>query len=323
MRLLLLLAIACAQSAGRLCGWEELNGGAWSIECTDVDLSCPSGGANSSAEGANETADAPSSSDLCRLLNTTALNDALEAASPALATLELRGQQLGERGALVLAASLARREHLKVLGLSSCRLSDRGLTALLNGWGARASLTRLDLSHNWLTDDSARALSPQLKSMLPALTHLELSWNGFGPRGAKAFAEALSGSSLVELGLAWNGLKDRGARALAEALTANEKLEILNLEHNAITDGGARDLAKALLQNGKLAKLEVGANGITEPMTAKLDEALRAVPAPKPAPKREQTPKARGGQDEDTARQQVEADEDVEEISFDEDRDEL
>ena len=49
---------------------------------------------------ADVIADAPSSSDLCMLLNTTALNDALEAASPALATLELRGQQLGERGAL-------------------------------------------------------------------------------------------------------------------------------------------------------------------------------------------------------------------------------
>jgi len=113
-----------------------------------------------------------------------------------------------------------------------------------------------------------------------SLRILKLGFNGIGPEGAKALAEAISSvrhaardaagksfgpratASVVvgELDLACNAIGPEGARALGAAL--DDGVSKLDLGNNGIGCVGAKDLARALVSNSTTTELSLAGNEI-------------------------------------------------------------
>jgi len=67
-----------------------------------------------------------------------------------------------------------------------------------------------------LTERSAPHLA-ELLSSTTSLQHLDIGWNSFGTRGAKAIAGGLEGNiSLTRLSMQWAGLGDAGSAHIAQ-----------------------------------------------------------------------------------------------------------
>ena len=188
------------------------------------------------------------------------------AALTGLTSLNLRVNEIGDEGARALAAltgltSLNLRDNqigaegaralAALTGLTSLNLSDNQIGAE----GARVlaaliRLTSLELTGNEIGDEGARALA-----VLTGLISLDLSLNQIGPEGARALA-ALTG--LTSLALSLNQIRSEGAGALA-ALTG---LTSLDLRGNLIGDKGAAALAALTgLVSLDLAHNKIGPEG--------------------------------------------------------------
>ena len=188
----------------------------WSLaDCTTLDFSCTGNSSVLAAESGKLCENALQADEVA------SLTEALKSDAPNLVSLELRGNWVGPLKGAALATALQAHPSLEFLGLASTALGDVGGTALARRLllqDAPPALRRIDLSHNHLGDDCARALAESLKAEdgLP-LSSLDLSWNGIGPRGGRYLGDALKvNDALLELRLRWNGLQDRGARALGE-----------------------------------------------------------------------------------------------------------
>ena len=188
----------------------------WSLaDCTTLDFSCTGNSSVPAAESGKLCENALQADEVA------SLTEALKSDAPNLVSLELRGNWVGPLKGAALATALQAHPSLEFLGLASTALGDVGGTALARRLllqDAPPALRRIDLSHNHLGDDCARALAESLKAEdgLP-LSSLDLSWNGIGPRGGRYLGDALKvNDALLELRLRWNGLQDRGARALGK-----------------------------------------------------------------------------------------------------------
>jgi uncharacterized protein (TIGR02996 family) len=135
-------------------------------------------------------------------------------ALPALDTLDLDFNAVGDAGwrAWVDGGRLGR---FVALRLQSCGLSDAGVAGMFAP-GCLPALRTLDLSHNALTAETARAVAA---SPPPALTSLWLYGNPLGDRGVEALAAATWGPALTELNLQMVGMTAAGAEALITSPT--------------------------------------------------------------------------------------------------------
>jgi uncharacterized protein (TIGR02996 family) len=184
---------------------------------------------------------------------------------PALTSLDLRNNRLGDEGLAELAPLLQRLGSLRVsyncisaagirrlaqvsasrlhtLDLSWNALGDAGAEALA-AWPGAATLTGLDLCYAELGDAAAEALarSPYLRS----LTVLNLGSNHIGPRGARALAESPYLGSLTALNLGHNlRVGAPGARALAEG-PLFRRLEALHLSGSGVPAAVLEELRRA------------------------------------------------------------------------------
>ena len=98
-----------------------------------------------------------------------------------------------------------------------------------------------------------------------------LEYNGIGPEGAKAIADALRvNGSLTKMSLAQNKLEEEGTKALCEALEGNQNLKELDISGDPLMGSsiggptGAKHVAKMLGVNGSLTKLDVKYNMIRD-----------------------------------------------------------
>ncbi|CAH3150769.1 unnamed protein product, partial [Pocillopora meandrina] len=101
------------------------------------------------------------------------------------------------------------------------------------------------------------------------ISHLDLSYNFFGPLGCKEICKLLKcrESQLSWLDLTGNQLTDEAAKYLAEAINNNNcQLRMLYLIQNNISDIGAQHLAEAINNNNncQLRALFLSANNTTE-----------------------------------------------------------
>jgi hypothetical protein len=191
------------------------------------------------------------------------------AALPRLQSLVLDGGELGDEGALALAALPRRWTHLC---LQWNEIGERGALALANA-ATLSQLEALRLGHNPLGDDGARALvtSPFLarvrvlelsggigdderltaalgRAMIDApmagnLEVLDLSRAALGSEGVQALAAAPL-TRLRQLNLHGNAIGDAGVIALADS-AALAALRWLDLSDNALGDDGALALARS------------------------------------------------------------------------------
>lgn len=200
-----------------------------------------------------------------------------------LLTLDFSGNSLGpgleqvseviNRGA---AASLQR------LSLSCNDLSDLGacrLASALQSSPARAGrLTRLDLESNLIGNVGVSALAEALASgALVRLMSLDLRNNTIGDPGARDISAALRTGQCPSLGaldLAGNSIGSDGAIALAGAVVCGRcPIRYLSLAWNNLGDSGARGFAETIqagVQGSCLERLDMGNNSIG-------DDGVRAI----------------------------------------------
>jgi uncharacterized protein (TIGR02996 family) len=129
-------------------------------------------------------------------------------------------------------------------------------------------LSALDLSHNRLGKDGARALAAS--KSLAGLARLDLTGNGIGTVGVRALVSSEAFASLSVLCLGGNSIDDKGVRALA-ASAAVRSLTELDLGGNRIGPEGARELAGSAPLSG-LTALDLSYNRLG-------DEGARALAA--------------------------------------------
>jgi hypothetical protein len=152
--------------------------------------------------------------------------------------LDLQCYQIGERGALCLAAELIRGAcpNVENLSFAKCEIRTRGLGRLLHGMRV---------------------------GNLGRLVSLDLRGNFIGPRGLDYLREVMrtgTFDNLREIDLRENELGDDGATAIVRLIIAGtlKNITTLHLQNNGITDVGFSRLYKALqtLQPLKCPNLE-------------------------------------------------------------------
>ena len=142
--------------------------------------------------------------------------------------------------------------------------------------GSSLELQTLRCRNATINAANAVVLADVLKSNT-TVTKLDLSRNFIGDSGAAGLAEALkSNTTLTVLNMSNNDIGDAGAAGLAEALKSNTTLTDLDLSSNAIGAAGAAGLAKSLQSNATLTKLDLSLNFVGAAGAAGLAEALKS-----------------------------------------------
>ena len=188
----------------------------------------------------------------------------------------LKGNGITDAGAVALAHAIAQQKppHLLLLDFSGSKFGEAGMAALAPVVCAPgAALRRLNLRNiETCGDAGAAALAPVLAARSCPLDELLLSGCGVGARGAAALAAALleradSGktSTQLRLDLSDNALGDDGAAAISQALAAPHcALSRLELNNCNVGARGAVVLAAALRRNTSLTKLKLAGNAFRE-----------------------------------------------------------
>ena len=192
--------------------------------------------------------------------------------------LDLSLSPIGAEGALALAQALgkssATREQLTHVNLTWSSIGS-GSTQLLKALGSAKSLLSLDLSGNWLGDESAAPISRMVRKATE-LQVLRLRWNGFTEAGAKYIAQALGMSDqLIELDLGGNWIGTAGADHISRRLPRHPVLQRLRLDHNGIEAVALRAIAQAIAGNvSAIQSLDVGGNEIDDSGVSELARLL-------------------------------------------------
>ena len=173
----------------------------------------------------------------------------LAAALPRMPTeeLDLSHNHFGTRGAAALAAVLPRTQ-IRTLRVALCSLKAEGFAALVPGLSEHATLTALDLRHNFLHVDGAAAVGALLAEARPpalaelVLDHCVLCGLNFVGRmegtydvaGVVAIAKGLERcrDSLAGCSVAHNELGPEATAALCAALRGSAALTSLDVGHN-------------------------------------------------------------------------------------------
>ena len=194
----------------------------------------------------------------------------------ALIALRMGGNNLGDAGAAMLAATLSSNRTLQVLDLRGNGIKHTGAVALGaalgtdgmalralhlggNPWGAsggaraladglarNASLTTLRLGSCNVGEDGVRSLAAALR-VHPGLRTLALDDSALDDIRVALLAATLPECrALTELDLFGNSVTDAGVASLAGALQSGSRLQVLHLGNNCIGDAGAIALARAL-----------------------------------------------------------------------------
>ena len=173
--------------------------------------------------------------------------------------IELRGQGLGDDGAVALGAALETQDVSKITGLSLAEnnIGARGAAAIAKG----------------ILKSAAAADTP-----VSVLSRLNLGSNPIGDDGAIAIAELVEGlgnTGVEDLILGKTGIQDLGAIALGMAMEQNTHLKRVSLGHNNIGPDGAAELFRALGSPGSsIRELGMAGNSKTAQGVAVLQDVL-------------------------------------------------
>eukprot|EP01064_Diplonema_japonicum_P003972 TRINITY_DN12635_c0_g1_i1.p1 TRINITY_DN12635_c0_g1~~TRINITY_DN12635_c0_g1_i1.p1 ORF type:complete len:528 (+),score=129.30 TRINITY_DN12635_c0_g1_i1:38-1585(+) len=172
--------------------------------------------------------------------------------------------------------------NLTRLALPENQIDDEKVKGLLLGLIRNETIDVLDLSHNKISDDGARALSTLLmkpnKEGKPGqyIRHLDLSDNLIGSSGGKALGRALTVNAILErFSLKLNKLSDEGGVPIITGLASNTTLKELNLSSNSLGPLCSETLSDTLKRNDTLVNLYFTGNQIGEDGAKALISAAR------------------------------------------------
>jgi len=178
-----------------------------------------------------------------------------------LSLLDLSYNNLSSRGCAAISEALSR-SCLAELSLRGNAMGDLGALAFAQALGSNRTVTKLDVSDNNIDEAGAVALA-SLLTRCEQLRYADFSWNSIRLNGAQALTDALKASKVARLNLAWNGLGDRGAKTLAGALAENAELQFLDISKNNLNEEAAVALARALALNSTLRSLQLNGNQLS------------------------------------------------------------
>lgn len=172
-----------------------------------------------------------------------------------LLTLNLSGNKIGDEGAAALALALAQHTKLEHLPLDDISLTDAGMAQVCKGLVAavekkgKTGLSVLRLSKNNIKCEGTSHVASVL-SKDANISGLDLSHNGIGDEGAKALADAIETkkTGIVSLDLSYNSVSSKGVEHLSKSVkaTAGEgSLEIDLCENKLIGRNGLASLMDA------------------------------------------------------------------------------
>eukprot|EP00808_Paulinella_micropora_P009145 g74483.t1 len=135
---------------------------------------------------------------------------------------------------------------VQTLNIGDNNLGDKGAALVAEAIKVNKTLQAVGLSSNNIGDDGAKAIGKALE-VNSTLISINLEDNGIGPAGAQHIAKALEvNTTLTSLGLSTNVIGDAGAQAIGEALRVNKNLQTLWIASNNIGGKGAAAFADAL-----------------------------------------------------------------------------
>lgn len=200
-------------------------------------------------------------------------------ANPQLAVLKLGYNNLGDKGASMIASSSStngrHHQNLTVLDLGFNNIGDEGCTALsLNMLAGNHTLRSLFLSGNQITEKGGKALAGAILHGC-SLSRLHVSGNRLGPDGIKVLAQSIAEAearmqqllqrqggiklgycikpvTLEELGASDVGINAEACATLSRMLMTNFNIKTLALANNSIDDHDMALLSQALAQNKEM-----------------------------------------------------------------------
>lgn len=144
-------------------------------------------------------------------------------------------------------------------------INQKGFRAIALALNYNKSVTKLDLTDNWINEDGCFHLGEML---LENTTLSELNLHGcrIGAGGAKRlFANLHKNRSLSVINLSRNHLGDIGVQYFAKSILFGASVDNINLSFNELTGKAVISLVEALEINNILTKLDLSWNKILSP----------------------------------------------------------
>jgi Ran GTPase-activating protein (RanGAP) involved in mRNA processing and transport len=202
--------------------------------------------------------------------------------------LNLMSKKIRDEDVELIADAVIKRKRLTNLNLYCTTLTLKGVKLLASALPG-SSIRILDLSYNFLTEESIKVISQSILTGNSRLRTLHLGGNSFGTEGLVSLLDVLrnkntnlkhldlSGCNLGDVGmdllsslrsesfikildLSRNNITNRGAYFIARIIENSLNLEKLVLRYNYISDAGVVDISNALLTNNRLETLYLGYN---------------------------------------------------------------
>jgi Ran GTPase-activating protein (RanGAP) involved in mRNA processing and transport len=199
--------------------------------------------------------------------------------SCALRTLNLRGNDIGQKGCRKLCAALKRNTTVQFLSLNGNPVGNEGGMSVAAMLAKNTALLTLDLGNSEQGTESIIAMAAVLKQNA-TLSELNLEnprLFSLGEESTYQLAKMLQvNTTLCRLNLAKHKVRDDGARMLAQNLSQNSTLEELDLRCNEVGIAGGEALAALLMQPGcALRTMNLASNRVNDDGALALGAALR------------------------------------------------
>ncbi len=134
-------------------------------------------------------------------------------------------------------------------GFIQASIDLKDISGIAEALATNRSVTRINLSGNYIGDTEAELLAVALKTNF-SVTHINLSNNRITSKGIKSLADVLKLShSITYIDLSHNCFGNSGAKALAFALEHNCSVSYMDIAYNQIGQKGLVHLAKSLKSN--------------------------------------------------------------------------
>lgn len=154
----------------------------------------------------------------------------LQAGKIHLSVLNLKGNELGDEGAITLGSFLVSNSTLEVLDLSWNAIHLRGIAAIAKGLKTNTALRHLDISRNSISNEGATEIGEVLGTN-KSLLILDVSNCGFNEIGAEAISEGLSSNkTLHTLKIGRNPFHAYGVQKLLKEIRKNKSSALKNLD---------------------------------------------------------------------------------------------
>lgn len=161
-----------------------------------------------------------------------------------LTVLNLKGNELGDEGAIMLGSFLSANSSLEVLDLSWNAIHLRGIAAIAKGLKGNTVLQNLDISRNSILNEGATEISEVL-AMNKSLRVLDVSNCGFNETGVKELSEGLStNTTLHTLKIGRNRFHNYGVHKLLKEIRkqTSSALKQLDMDDSTLDHACLREL---------------------------------------------------------------------------------